>query len=331
MGSRACSCDDDCTDGEVCSGNPNDSFCFSPTLVDSLPWATSIPCPASNATKAPAPTDDVQLNGDDCRFDTNCFGDRKCLAGAAGNCLQNDVLCDGREACDTPGDRICYCYKETLCQCSDNCRDGEVCIRLRGDNICVSPTVAKLSQWMEEVPCNNATGGPIIDVPLPETPDPEAVPTASLTPSSSLSATASASPAGGGGLMEVTTTPGSDDGGAPAPAEDPVCVDATALRHLPREELVFENHAFAKVLCDQQGSCATSGHIVSFHGQIMMMQTYCDVVGCEKQVMEVNSPRRRRRLRVPSKTNGLEYTAFAARFSTRTEEVLLKGLIRLGM
>lgn len=114
--------------------------------------------------------------------------------------------------------------------------------------------------------------------------------------------------------------------------EEYVCVDARTLEHLPRMELVYEEHRKARVLCDGQGACATPGHVVRFHGKAMMMKSYCAEVGdCVKRVMLVNSPRYRRALRVQTRTEGLDFTAFAARFETRAEEQVLATAVHMGL
>lgn len=114
-------------------------------------------------------------------------------------------------------------------------------------------------------------------------------------------------------------------------SDSDVCIDARSLQHLRPEELVFKEHRIAHVVCDATQSCATPGHVVVYRGQSMMMRSYCDLVVCSKKVMHVNSPRFGRRVRVPSKTQDLEFTAFAARYETRAEELLLSVAIRAGL
>lgn len=111
-----------------------------------------------------------------------------------------------------------------------------------------------------------------------------------------------------------------------------VCVDARALAHLPRDALVYEEHRKARVLCDVRGACATAGHMVRFEGRAMMMRSYCAVVGgCVERVMRVNSPRYRRGLVVKSRTEGLVFTAFAARYGTKVEEGVLATAVHVGL
>lgn len=112
--------------------------------------------------------------------------------------------------------------------------------------------------------------------------------------------------------------------------ENVVCVDAAAVRHLQPEELVFARQVIAPVLCDKWGSCATAGHIVRYKGVGMMMKRYCGMVGCVRQVLAVNSPRYKVGLRLLSKTEGLEYTALAARYESVVEERVLSTFVRLG-
>ena len=110
-----------------------------------------------------------------------------------------------------------------------------------------------------------------------------------------------------------------------------LCIDAEALSHLQAHELVFEKHQLAHVLCDDTGSCATPGHIVVYNDKSMMMRTYCDIVSCRSEVKRVNSPSWRKGMRIASKSEGLEYTTFAARWGTRAEEHVLNAAIRVGL
>lgn len=63
----------------------------------------------------------------------------------------------------------------------------------------------------------------------------------------------------------------------------------------------------------------------------MMMRTYCESVRCEEAVLKVNSPAYRRKVRIPSRTKGLEFTAFAARYETRAEELAIRVAVKLGL
>lgn len=143
----------------------------------------------------------------------------------------------------------------------------------------------------------------------------------------------------GGGSGETTDAGGSGDGGAADDGSNSggnagtsqACIDVKALHHLPSEDLVFEKHALAHVLCDANDSCATPGHMVVFCGKAMMMRRYCDIAECSEQVMHVNSPRFKRGIRVPSSTDGLEFTAFASRYETRAEEAFISAVVRTGL
>lgn len=85
-----------------------------------------------------------------------------------------------------------------------------------------------------------------------------------------------------------------------------VCIDASALRHIHPNDLVFDKHSLARVLCDSNHSCSTPGHIVAFYGQAMMMKTYCAMVGYSQEMMHVNSPRFSRGVKIPSHTHELQ-------------------------
>lgn len=138
--------------------------------------------------------------------------------------------------------------------------------------------------------------------------------------------------------------------------DNPICIAAHLLSHLPAHDLVFSRHRRAFVLCDGRHRCATPGHMVVYepHGA-MMMSTYCarHVArgACDKRVMLVNSPRMRRGVRVLSediahtprkqRLDGegegeetkeramLQFTALAARYGTRLEERALALVIRM--
>lgn len=71
--------------------------------------------------------------------------------------------------------------------------------------------------------------------------------------------------------------------------------------------------------------------MVVFKGKAMKKKIFCDMVGCKKKSMHVNSARYRRRLTVKSKTKGLEYTAFAPRHETRMDTDVLRAAIRVGL
>ena len=111
---------------------------------------------------------------------------------------------------------------------------------------------------------------------------------------------------------------------------EPVCIDASMLTNFASHELVFEKHVLAHVLCDMAGSCATRGHMVIHKEKAMMMKSYCEIVGCDEKIMMVNSPRYQRGLKVKSKSEDMHFTAFAARYETRGEEMVLSVAARYG-
>lgn len=110
-----------------------------------------------------------------------------------------------------------------------------------------------------------------------------------------------------------------------------LCIGVNALAHLPQQELVFDAHPTAPVLCDLNGSCATPGHVVVWNGSAMMMKSYCRDVGCVRNIMQVNSPTFRRARRIDSQTKGLLFTALAAKYETMVEEHLLRTVVRAGL
>lgn len=114
--------------------------------------------------------------------------------------------------------------------------------------------------------------------------------------------------------------------------DEEICVDATLLQHLDADELIFDRHRQAAVLCDEHGSCATFGHMVLFYDVPMMMKTYCEHVpnGCVKRLRYVNSPRMMSRMRIPSRTESLVFTPLSARYRSKTEEMVLSAIVRVG-
>lgn len=122
--------------------------------------------------------------------------------------------------------------------------------------------------------------------------------------------------------------------------DEPVCVAVSSLvQHLSVQDMVFDSHRTASVLCDEKENCATPGHIVEYRGRLMMMKTYCEVIqkeskmskACVRRVRWVNSPRMKMGLRIPSKHDELSFTAVAARFGTKAEERLFQTLTRFGV
>lgn len=109
------------------------------------------------------------------------------------------------------------------------------------------------------------------------------------------------------------------------------CVEIQALSHLKAADLVYRRPRMTHVLCDSNGSCATAAHLVTYDGQPMMMRTYCEIAGCKREAMLVNSPKYQRGLVVKSKTSGLHFTALAAKYETRVEEVILSVAVHFGL
>ncbi|KAI0565311.1 hypothetical protein FGB62_19g046 [Gracilaria domingensis] len=123
-----------------------------------------------------------------------------------------------------------------------------------------------------------------------------------------------------------------DDELGPTPTpEDVICIGEHHLVHMPHDELLYSSNRVARVLCDENNSCATPGHIVMYNDKPMMMSSYCSKATCAPKIMKVNSPRYRRATRVNSHTEGLSFTAFAARYETTAEEHLLRTFVRMGL
>lgn len=114
--------------------------------------------------------------------------------------------------------------------------------------------------------------------------------------------------------------------------DDDVIGKCIAAHHLSsHHDLVYPQHVRATVLCDALHNCATPGHVVVHRGVAMRMSSYCASTTCRRSVMLVNSPRFRRALLVPSHSHDLQFTALAARFETRAEEIVLSLAVRFGL
>lgn len=314
LGSTKCSCNDDCFDGEVCSGAPGKGLCFSPTYIDSLPWANTLPCLSPRPKPSPADVNITGLNGEECERNDQCFGERSCVAGGGTGCAGAGVLCQSPEVGCTLSSSLCYCFEERVCRCDEDCQDTEICTEVtRGRLICASRKVVEAFADLSQVRCSGEEDADVTIV-VGTTPQPPDVPIEEV------------------GVSDATPTPEPAQSTTEADADDgSVCIDAEALSGFERRQLVFEQHQRGKVLCDEFGSCATAGHIVVYNGWAMMMKRYCGMVECEQRVMDVNSPKLRTALRVRSKTDGLEFTAFAARYATRAEELVLSTAVHVGL
>lgn len=219
--------------------------------------------------------------------------------GLTGDSCDSDADCNGDRTCRSALGGVCVPPLPQSCSSSEECEGGETCVlaeTIIDGTICVSEEAALGVSDVDDMVPSEGSPGPDDIGPTPS-PDSD-----------------------------------EDDGTSPqASPEEEVCVDASALEHLERHELVFAKHVTARVLCDLSGSCATRGHMVVWKGDAMMMRSYCDVVGCQEKVIKVNSPKYRRGLRVRTKTEGLEFTAFAARYESTTEEGVLKAAVRVGL
>lgn len=292
-----CDADTDCeTPDEKCGvTRDKDPVCQSATVISGNNDVRGVndPPPSDDDDSPSAPQPPVEVPEGGLTGDS-CTIDAECRGIRTCNMVQDDVI----QGC-VRGETQCRCYPlvPRLCGSDSECEPGERCAVFEEPGVkpfCVSQARIAESDAIQFLEGDKPT------------------PTAD---------------AAGGQVKE--------DGSAPqaitADAADASCVDARALSHLRANELVFRSHRRARVLCDGAGSCATAGHIVVFRGRGMCMRTYCGMVGCTAGLMEVNSPKWRRGTRVRSRTEGLLYTAYAARWATWAEEGVLTALVRAGM
>lgn len=277
-----------------------------------------------------------------------------------------DDLCGGRQMCVCKSKK----ESNAKCKSSTDCGSGELCVIISDSakdvpGTCESSQVMGLDYFAEAFSLLTKKGQRSLPSPslspsaspsessfsssspsISVTPSSEPSPTQSMSVSNSVSATVSASASTSASpsrsaMVTVSISPTaihntssaspSDEDGDVEQSPDAVCVDAAALKHIHVSELVYAKHRRASVLCDEQGSCATPGHIVEWRGEAMMMRSYCQHYGlCIQSVRLVNSPRMRMRVRVASNTKGLYFTPLAASLATRVEERILRSLVRFG-
>ena len=294
-------------EGEVCASvYGSDPLCVSPGFVKRQPSDAELVDPEGPIEdRGPVDTQGgYGLTGDYCFDDEDCYEPRKCVIPTQSS-LDPSLLDPCTEKFG------CYCLPSIedsiRCEGDLDCGEsGEVCARFPdGIQYCVSP--AYLLERNDLVPVGDTTNesdtGPAeSEDDLQGTREPP-----SFTDPNEAS-------------LFPTITP-----------EAASCISIHSLRHLEREELVFGRDRMETVLCDRRNSCATAGHMVRFKGRGMMMRSYCGIVRCDRRRMFVNSPKYRRGLLVPSRSEGLVFTAFAARFATRVEEHILTAAVHLGL
>lgn len=329
---QPCKTDDICVRGEQCinfRGAKSEPFCVSENFVST----NRDYVPVDQLVK-PAP--DIPLAGsgltaDRCRKASDCVKPRVCV-----HISELGEGCDNRESC------FCRRLKPVRCQSSEGCPEGEVCTSLDGSIFsatdCMSRDAFKETTTYSEVksmPAKSPSKNPGQDI------DFEPLSSAAGDDADDFPELVTVEPSGvfTGGAVPTEVNPEIENTSdepmrsqEPAVTDEPICIDVNALKHMPDKHLVFERARRTSVLCDGQLNCATDGHIVVWKGRAMMMQSYCQAhVTCTRRIMWVNSPRMQHGLRIPSRKEGFEFTAFAARYGTVLEEGVLKRLVHMGL
>lgn len=315
-GRRACTCeplsfktpcrrDTDCPADELCVNivdARSDPFCRSAHAVAGLDRFErmddkrpdySDPSPAELLLERSPAGPGLGLPGDVCTVDDDCVDNSECR-----HITEQQGSCNGRRAC------TCEHSMLSNCTVAENCTRHEMCAVVQDAVRDVGECRSKRS-----VETDPLTIWSTFQLTVDDHENDEAMMSANPQP-------------------ELET----EDEGKKGAENAGVCIDASALRHLPQHQLVFPSHQHASVLCDRSGSCATSGHMVVWQGRAMMMKSYCALqdVMCQRMVKMVNSPRMARSLRIASRTGGLTFTSLAGRFETRFEEMCLSKIIHLG-
>ncbi|KAI0564415.1 hypothetical protein FGB62_25g033 [Gracilaria domingensis] len=294
-----------------------------------------------------ATSDDIGTFGP-CRPDSGCAGERTCrklefdfdLSTLLGDIDFEQLEESVGGSCDDPDD-YCVCFPPR--NSVDTCRDDDECLESEecnsSFNMCISKAQAEaLEDFAEgdglEVFCMNdcPDGRQCVNVFSVDDLS-TGVCLAKFTPSSSSSDnTANEGTDNDDANADEAESDADDASDDDEDDSSEVCIAAKSLAHMKQNDLIYPNHVPARVLCDSFESCATPGHMVRYHGKAMMMKSYCNLVGgCTRTVMHVNSPRYRRALELPSDTPHLSFTAFAARYTSKLEEHVLRTAVHMGL
>lgn len=307
----SCTSQDDCIDGETCVtvvGASFDPYCMSSTAARSDPFIFSIGDPelAQDAEVTPIPAGtSAGLTGDNCLTSSQCVAPRKCYHRFDLPVVTDTTRCDNGNVrncvCMLPLDQTGY-NCTTTADCKD---DGEICTILKDE----VPNGRARRRCMSRLAYDSDTAMGIqyrIEYGI------------------------------NGVIIDKTTSSGSggngtDDSNTSSEDEAP-CVDVKLLRHFKTEDLVYPQHLRASVLCDEHGSCATPGHMVTFQNKPMAMKSYCvKHATCSKRLAWVNNPRMKTGLRMESNTKDLQLTVLSARYESWGEETILRHIIHLGV
>lgn len=277
---------------------------------------TTKPSPTPSPTRTPAVSAGA-LSGDDGGGDGN---DSANLARGLEPCKTDDE-CEGRRVCRRLNPSLAdigECAGSSSCRCT-----SERCV---GSGDC-----EKNDRCMRPVPQSDGGNG--------------------------TSRTAGVCVSCDGAPSEIPLDLEPVDGGEGRCEAECIAVATLSSAGVSRGALVYRRHRLAWVLCARGGGsvarkatagrakklerfvgCATANHIVTSNSVPMTMGTYCarPNATCVWRKMLVNSPRMRWGLRARVGRQGaaegeLEFTAFAARWGTAAEMVVLGTLVRAGL
>lgn len=245
---------------------------------------------------------------DACMKSVDCKGNQKCVAIMPKN-EEFKISCEEGMKDQKEREKRCLCIPQDLrelfkCEGEDKCGEGQGCgFRNKPNGEIVMKQPFCVSNEMNFECYRQVTAGLSLEGKGPEE-------------------SAEGSP-------EVSETPQNDGTGGNG---EGVCIGTKHLGEFNQDELVFDEHQMANVLCDNAGSCATPGHIVIWEGQGIMMKTYCNIVGgCTREKMTVNSPKWKAGRRIKSDSEGLSFSVYAARYESNVEESVLKSVVRMEM
>ncbi|KAI0563328.1 hypothetical protein FGB62_42g31 [Gracilaria domingensis] len=292
------------------------------------------------------------ISGSPCLTASQCQGTRTCYYVPLDS-LSSFGPCDSRDECFcAPVD-----ITDLICQSDDDCvEEGEVCATFPGLSVSGCIALETVNKYPQLTRTGDVMDGNV-DAEISSLPSDEPFDDLDVTPTGEPFGGLDAKPTGepfddldAEPTDEPVMRPPAEDAppfsesegiqgvGASSELEPSVspqsetsCIGVHHLQHMSAAQLMYDNHVRAKVLCDEHGSCATAGHMVRFDGRAMMMKSYCMLVECESTVELVNSPKYARKVSVPSRSPRLHFTAFAARYGSRAEEMLLRAAVRVGL
>eukprot|EP00737_Agarophyton_chilense_P002984 gb/GEZJ01003451.1/.p1 GENE.gb/GEZJ01003451.1/~~gb/GEZJ01003451.1/.p1 ORF type:complete len:482 (-),score=42.20 gb/GEZJ01003451.1/:2040-3485(-) len=255
-----------------------------------------------------------RVNGERCFSSRSCKGSRVCSSTLS---VENNSTLP----CYFLGQCVCT-TSNAICVADTDCDLAEFCVQKGQHKVCISKRIVNAENTAFAPPDPSAY--PSIFVPS----TPSVLPFSSPMPSAAAGCESQAGCSPNEACIFSNGTASCEEVAA---LGENICIAVETLKHTTEGKLLYKKHIAARVLCDSLENCATTGHMVLFRGQAMMMKSYCAQVGCKQRVKWVNSPRYQPGWRGRALGSELFFTAFAARFEAVIEEHILSFAIGIGL